>query len=44
MCFRYKNNDFDKAVALYSEAIEHDPTNVLLYTNKAAALMGKKSN
>jgi hypothetical protein len=40
--FRYKNNQIDKAVELYSEALKHDPTNVVLYTNKAAALMEKK--
>ncbi len=42
-CFgRYKNNHIDKAIEFYSEALNHDPTNVLLYTNKAAALMEKK--
>lgn len=33
----YKNKDFAKAVQLYDEAINLDPTELTYYTNKAAA-------
>lgn len=33
----YKNKDFAKAVQLYDEAINLDPTEITYYTNKAAA-------
>ncbi|OQR92565.1 hypothetical protein ACHHYP_03500 [Achlya hypogyna] len=34
----FKNGDFPKAVASYSEAIKRDPTNPVYYANRAAAL------
>jgi stress-induced-phosphoprotein 1 len=39
----YKNKRFDEALNFYSQAIELDPQNMLLYTNKAAVFfeMGK---
>uniref|UniRef100_A0A6A7GAR4 DnaJ homolog subfamily C member 7 n=2 Tax=Hirondellea gigas TaxID=1518452 RepID=A0A6A7GAR4_9CRUS len=36
---RYKNGDYDDAVALYSEAIQLSPTTVAFYGNRAAAFM-----
>jgi STIP1 homology and U-box containing protein 1 len=35
----FKNGDFDKAVVLYSQAILKNPSNPLLYTNRANARM-----
>jgi serine/threonine protein kinase/tetratricopeptide (TPR) repeat protein len=33
----FKNNDYPRAVALYSESIEHDATNPATFTNRALA-------
>ena len=38
----YKNKDFAKAIELYNKAIEHDPTELTYYTNKAAVFFEMK--
>jgi len=35
----YKQGDFDRAVALYSRGLETDPSNAVLWSNRAAALI-----
>jgi stress-induced-phosphoprotein 1 len=34
--------DYDQAIALFSQAIEIDPDNAVLYSNRSGARAGKK--
>lgn len=34
----FKQKDFDKAIEYYTKAIEADPTNAILYSNRAQVL------
>jgi len=38
----YKHKQFDDALNFYSQAIDLDPKNMLLYTNKAGTSRSKK--
>lgn len=35
----FQSGDYDKAISLYTEGIEHDPTNAVLFSNRSAAYL-----
>ena len=38
----FQAKDYDKAIELFSKAIEQDPNNFVLWSNRSAAKAGKK--